>query len=141
MKHLALLVSLLFSVQVHASELASIEEAKLLAKNVMALVGKGDSNKGLQLCKPYLIIPESEFDVMLNNLKMQQPMMEQRFGKTLGVENISEKFVGNSFMRITYVQKFEKHAMRWNFYFYKPKNGWVLDTFNTDDKLQLLFTE
>ena len=141
MKRLVLLVSLLFSFQAHAAELASIEDAKLLAKNVMALVEKGDTNKGLNLLKPYLIIPESEFDVMLNNLKMQQSLIDQRFGKTVGVEYINEKIVGNSFMRITYAQKFEKHAMRWNFYFYKPKNGWVLNTFNTDDKIQLLFTE
>lgn len=141
MKSLILLASLFFTVQAHASELASTEEAKLLVKNVMTLVGNGDTNKGLQLLKPFLIIPESEFDVMLNNLKLQQPMIDQRFGKTVGVENMGEKIVGNSFMRIAYAQKFEKHAMRWNFYFYKPKSGWVLNTFNTDDKLQLLFSE
>ena len=141
MKIIVFTLFLLSSINIHASQLASAKDARNLAKNVMVLVGKGQSNKGLQLFKPYLIIPESEFNVMLNNLKMQQPMIDQRFGKTVGIEYINEEKAGKSFMKITYAQKFEKHAMRWVFYFYKPRNGWVLNTFNTDDKIQLLFSK
>jgi hypothetical protein len=29
--------------------------------------------------------------------------------------------------------------MRWSFYFYRGQNGWVLDTFKTDDDIRQLF--
>ena len=38
-----------------------------------------------------------------------------------------------------YVSKYEKHAMRWLFYLYKSKDGWVINTFNFDDQIQALF--
>ncbi len=107
----------------------------------MAQVAKGKMQEGLQLMKPYLIIPESEFNVMAEQLKMQEPLMKQRFGNTIGVEFVKEEEVGNSLLRIIYIQKFEKHIMRWRFYFYKPRNSWVLNTFFTDDKLQLMFID
>ena len=31
--------------------------------------------------------------------------------------------------------------MRWLFYFYRGENGWVLNTFKTDDDLRLLFPQ
>lgn len=132
---------LLASTNVSAAKLPNIDKAKKLASDVMALVAKGKTDKGLELTKPYLIIPESEFNVMVEQLKMQQPMIDQRFGQTIGVELINEELVGESFLKITYAQKFEKHAMRWLFYFYKSSGGWVLNTFNTDDKIQLLFSK
>jgi|TARA_Y100000296_G_scaffold30684_1_gene35641 hypothetical protein len=42
-------------------------------------------------------------------------------------------------MLVVYIQKFERHMMRWKFYFYNPGGGWVLNTFNTDDKISLMF--
>lgn len=123
----------------YADTLKDKKAAKELTKSVMELVGKGEQEKGLKLIKPYLIIPEHEFDGLLNSLRMQAPAIEQRFGKVLGAEFFKVEEVGESLMLVMYVQKFEKHIMRWNFYFYKPNETWVLNTFNTDDKIQLMF--
>lgn len=139
MKYLMSIMLVIVMFQAQAAQLDSIDAAKSLAKNVMTLVSEGKSPKGLELFKPYLIIPEAEFDVMLNSLRMQQPMIDQRFGNTIGIELVGEEVVGKSFLKITYAQKFERHVMRWVFFFYKPKTGWVLNTFKTDDKIQLLF--
>ena len=139
MKYIYLVILFLTTTVVASKELKSVAEAKNLAKEVMSYVEKGESAKGLLLFKPYLIIPEAEFDVMLNSLKMQQPIMDQRFGKTIGIEYIGEKTVGKSLMKITYAEKFEKHMMRWVFYFYKPKDRWVMNTFTTDDNIKALF--
>jgi len=141
MKRIFLLLTIITSINIHAAQLSSVDEAKKLASDVMNEVGKGNSSKGLELFKPFLIIPESEFNVMLESLQMQQPMIDQRFGRTIGVELINEEMVGKSFMKVVYAQKFEKHAMRWIFYFYRPNNGWVLNTFTTDDKIQYLFSD
>ena len=99
----------------------------------------GKVESGLKLAKPYLIIPDHEFEGVLNNFRMQAPAIEQRFGKTLGVEFSQVQEVGESLFLVMYIQKFEKHVMRWKFYFFKPNSAWVLNTFNTDDQIQLMF--
>ena len=140
MRAIYLVIFIVFSTPSLADTLPSKEAAKELAKSVMDMVVKGKSAEGLDLVKPYLIIPEAEFDVMKNQLAMQTPVIEQRFGKTIGVELADVEEVGKSLMKVMYIQKFEKHLMRWKFYFYKPKDGWILNTFNTDDKIQLMFS-
>lgn len=122
-----------------ANTLKSPAEAKQLTDRIMAKVGEGDLENGLMLAKPYLIIPPAEFDVLIGQIKMQLPAMAQRFGKSIGYEYIREERVGENLLRIIQIHRFEKHAMRWNFYFYRNNTGWVLNTFKFDDDIRQLF--
>jgi hypothetical protein len=122
-----------------ADTLKGPTEARQLTDRVMAKVGGGDIENGIRLTKPFLIIPSSEFEVMLEQLKLQMPAMSQRFGKSIGYEFIREDKVGENLLRIIHVHRFEKHAMRWSFYFYRGKDGWTLNTFKTDDDIRQLF--
>lgn len=139
-KVMAMVFSILATV-VHAATLDSKEAAKELTDQVMAKVGAGDIEGGLILMKPYSIIPESEFTTMIEQTKLQLPMIQGRFGKIVGSEFIKEKSAGNSLLQVVHIQKFEKHIMRWNFTFYCPGEKWVLNTFNFDDKITLMFDE
>jgi hypothetical protein len=94
---------------------------------------------GLKLTKPYLIVPEHEYFALIDQMKMQQPIIDQRFGKTISVEVAAIEEVGESLMLVLFLQKFEKHVLRWKFYFYKPRNEWVLNTFMFDDTIQSMF--
>lgn len=139
MKYIPFILVLLFSNISSSDTLKTKEAAKDLTRSIMTLVGKGEVESGLKLAKPYLIIPDHEFDGVINSLRMQAPVIEQRFGKTLGMEFSQVQEVGESLMLVMYIQKFEKHMMRWKFYYYKPSDSWVLNTFNTDDQIQLMF--
>ena len=131
---------LCLSTIISADTLKNEKQVEKLTKNIMLHVGKGETVKGLDLMAPYLIIPKSEFETTKSQFAMQAPMFENRFGKTLSSEYISTEKVGSSLIKILYIQKFERHIMYWNFYFYKPKNEWVLNTFRSNDSLELLFT-
>lgn len=139
MKYILSFVIFLFCSVSNADMLKDKEAAKDLALSVMKHIGKGNVESGLKLMKPYLIIPDHEFEGALNTFRMQAPAIEQRFGKTLGMEFSHIQEVGESLMLVMYIQKFENHMMRWKFYFYKPNDSWVLNTFNTDDQIQLMF--
>jgi hypothetical protein len=139
MKWIAILVSLLITTTVQAATLESKEAAKKLTDQVMLKVASGDLQGGLLLMKPYTIIPESEFNVMLEQTKLQLPAIQGRFGKTLGAEFLCEKDVGKSLLKIVQIQKFQRHIMRWQFIFYNPDGKWVLNTFNFDDNIRGLF--
>lgn len=139
MRTLIVLLALLMAVNAQAAEFKTKREIKKFTASIMAQVADGKTQEGLELMKPYLIIPESEFTVMKEQLKMQEPIIAERFGQTIGVELVTVEAVGDSLMLIIYLQKFEKHIMRWKFYFYKPGSTWVLNTFYTDDKIRLMF--
>lgn len=141
MKHLILVLILFMTTAANAASLESKDAAKTLTDQIMAKVASGDIEKGLLLMKPYLIIPESEFNVLLEQTKLQLPVMQGRFGKVVGAEFIKEKTVGKSLLQIVQIQKFEKHIMRWNFIFYSPNGKWVLNTFNFDDNIRSMFDE
>jgi hypothetical protein len=136
---LAVAVLLVLSTSAFAATLKDAGEARKLSDQVMAKVAAGDTEAALRLTKPYLIIPDSEFETMVGQMKLQAPVMAARFGSTIGAEFVRQDAIGDSLFRVTYIQKFEKHPMRWVFYFYKGKEGWVLNTFRTDDVIQQLF--
>lgn len=123
-----------------AESFSSIAAAKEFTNNVMTKVSTGDIQGGLKMIKPYSVIPSAEFDAMVGQSALQLPVITQRFGGPLGQEFISEAKVGDSLVKLIYLQKYERHAMRWNFYLYKGGSGWVINTFNFDDRIHELFT-
>jgi hypothetical protein len=133
------ILSISLCANAQADTLKEPGEARRLTDQVMDKVGQGDVEGGLRILKPYLIIPPAEFDVMLGQIRMQLPAMSQRFGKSIGAEFIREDKIGDNLLRIVHIHRFERHAMRWSFYFYRGQNGWVLDTFKTDDDIRQLF--
>mgnify|MGYP006183384685 CR=1 FL=1 len=139
MKYILSFLLILLCSATNADTLKDKNAAKDLVSSIMSHVGKGDVETGLKLAKPYLSIPEHEFEGVVNSFRMQAPAIEQRFGKTLGSEFSHIQEVGTSLMLIMYIQKFETHVMRWKFYFYKPNESWILNTFNFDDKINLMF--
>jgi len=117
------------------------ESAKKLTDQVLSKASIGKLEDGLALLKPYVTIPETEFGVLVEQVKLRVAATIGGFGKILGFELISQKEVGKSLLRIVQIQKYEKHVLRWEFIFYNPGNGWVLNAFVTDDKVQTLFDD
>lgn len=138
--------SLLFTVALTAVSHAAWAEtlpspvaAKELTNKVMARVASGDLEGGIRLLKPYATVPEAEIESAIGQAKLQLPAMSQRFGKSIGRELLREDRAGDSLVRLIYLHKFERHAMRWTFIFYRGSTGWVLNTFYFDDNVRALF--
>ena len=122
-----------------AQGLATFDELRKVTDGVMLQVGSGDIEGGFKNFKHLTIIPEAEFEALVAKSKAFLPMMALRFGGSIGHEFLKEEKLGNSLVRLVYINKFEKHAMVWNFYCYKGKNGWVINTFKFDDNWPGLF--
>lgn len=123
----------------YAETLKDPAAARQLTDRIMAKVGIGEIDAALVLMKPYIVIPDVELEAVRNQVSMQLPLMNQRFGKSIGYEFISEDKEGASLLRIVHVHKFERTAMRWVFYFYRNNDGWVLNSFTFDDAIQAMF--
>jgi hypothetical protein len=70
----------------------------------------------------------------LEVLRRQTEAVLPLFGNVLGWELIVEEHFGNSLVRMVYLLKAEKHALTWEFYFYKPADKWFASQVTFDDQ-------
>ena len=136
---IALMLFMVATANAQAESLASTGEVKKFVELVMADIGSGDFNKGLEKVRPYIALPEAQYDEMMKKMKSQLPTIARYLGKTVGVEFIKEETAGDSLMRVSYIQKFEQAPFRWVFYFYKTRDGWALTAIKFDEKISSLF--
>ena len=129
-----------FSSAPSADTLKSESDLRPLADRIMAVVVKDGISAAFETMKAYTVVPESEFQSMALASKSQRDQFGGRYGKTIGFEFIGLKKVGESLVRLTYIEKTEKHALPWTFYFYKTATGWVLNSFQWHDRLPQVFS-
>src|SRR3546814_5498120 len=81
--------------------------------------------------KNYSVLPGDDVDRGLQASRQQRaaPLFAQRFGATVGSEFIGRKKLGQSMLRLTYIERTQKQPLPWAFYFYLTSNGWVLSEF------------
>jgi hypothetical protein len=68
-------------------------------------------------------------------LKSKIKMAMELYGSPLGFEKIHEEDLSPSLKRLVYLQKFEQYPVVWEFYFYKPKDTWIINTLNFQDQI------
>ena len=122
-----------------AQPVATPEDLRRLTEQIMDKVDSGDVDDAFRLLRPRTIIGESEFDALAAQAKLQVALVGQKFGGNLGHELIRQDRVGESLVRYVYLDKFDRYALRWVFYGYKGKGGWIIHTFRLDDQLPAIF--
>ena len=139
----SLLLAVLLAVAalpVQADTFKDEADLRQFGERVMASVARGDLDGAFAAMKPYIVVSEAEFDAAVLQSRAQRQQFQARYGRTLGYELIDEKRLGSSLVRLTYIEKTEKHALPWRMYFYKAPAGWVLNSFVWNDQLPQLFS-
>lgn len=131
---LGVLVAIVLSETAFADFLKT-EELQSFSEKVMAKVGKGDLDGAFLAMKPYIVIPDAEYETLAVNTRAQRSLAGTRYGSTIGYECLGRETLGLSLAKVTCIEKTEKHALPWRFYFYKAPGGWVLNSFNWSDRL------
>ncbi len=135
---LSILIFFLFG-HAHANSLKDIDGVKHSAKVAMQKVEKGKISELFDSLKPIWPIPEAEINVAKDQTITTRKMVDDRFGKSVGIQHVSTETIADTIIKIVYLEKFQRHAIRWTFFYYKPDNEWFLNTFEWDDKMRLLF--
>ena len=105
----------------------------------MQQIVAGKIEAGFRIIEPYFPIPESEISVLEIQAVKQIGMVGQRFGNPIGYELVKKEEVNDVLIKYTYLEKFDRHTLRWIFIFYKPKDKWLMNSFTWDDSIQSLF--
>lgn len=118
--------------------LETTADARRLSDQAVALFKAEKFPEAYALLKPHWPLPQVEIDSMANQTDTQWPMVRQRFGASLATEFVTERKGGSSLVQFTYLQKFERHGVRWTFLYYKPADRWLVNSVAWDDDIDLL---
>lgn len=130
---------LFLSFQANADSFANLTEARKLADSAVALFKDEKMVEGYNALKPFWPLAPVEIDSLANQTATQWPLVKQRFGTSLSTEFIVETKAGQSLAQLVYLHKFERHALRWVFAFYKSADKWLINSVSFDDSIgQLL---
>ena len=122
-----------------ADTLKTDADLRPFSDRVMAGVAGAGIAAGIAVMRPYVVMPEVELQKALLTLQSQREAYPERFGKTVGFEFIGQKKLGESLVRLAYIEKTERRALPWLFHFYRTRNGWVLESFLCNDQASQLF--
>lgn len=139
MKKLLLSLLCLVSCATFAEGFKTEAEAREFSDKMMDQFINKKFQQGLDAAKPYWPLPDVEIDGLANQIAQQWPIVDQRFGQAIEAEFISEKRIGNSFLRYYYLHKFENHAIYWQIDFYKPREDWKINSILFLDTLETLY--
>ncbi|MFA5339396.1 MAG: hypothetical protein WC317_04495 [Candidatus Omnitrophota bacterium] len=143
LKYLILAIMFVFShvSLISAATVPDESAAKELANKIMQQVAAGNLGAAFKEMKPYVVISESEFDSAALQSKAQREQYGTRYGAAVSYEFIDSKKVGTSLLRLRYLEKTNRHAIPWVFYFFKTPEGWILNAFSWKDTFQEMFSE
>jgi len=125
--------------KLHAQAFPTKQDCKAKTEEFMKLAGAGKVDEALERMEPYWVFSATEWTQVQLQTTKQMALVEPRFGKTLGYELVREEMVKDTILRLTYIQKQERHLIRWKFVFYKPDDKWLLNVLAWDDELEALF--
>ncbi len=140
MKKIFILIAILGVINLSAKQvLTSDMDTKLLVQKSAEAFGKGDYEKAINVLREYWPLPAAEVDNLIYQTKSQLELLKNRFGKKVGHDFVKTEKIGDSFIKHIYIAKFEHHALRLSYVFYKPENEWKVNSLHWDDKVKLLF--
>ena len=127
--------------QAPSPKIKTEEAAKALVESAMKKFISEDYKGGIDLLIPYWKVSKNELDTMVMQTITSRVTVKARYGASIGYEFISQKMIGQSFLKFTYIEKLENTAIRYTFVFYRPSDSWEMQNLFWDDKVALLFTE
>jgi hypothetical protein len=132
---LSLCACLLFNV-CHAQQkfLKTADEARALSKKSVELFQQSKVGESFDAIKTYWPLPDNEIDMLSGKTLSSMNLIGTRFGKIDNFVKVKEETITDTAIRETYLLKYEFHALRFVYTYYKSSKGWILNGFSWDDK-------
>ncbi|WPD24970.1 MAG: hypothetical protein SD837_10465 [Candidatus Electrothrix scaldis] len=130
--------------KITADAAAQVEfEGELVELSTSIIKAVSDNNvpMALDIIEKYSPLPEEEFKLVRQLTIEQLNMIKPRFGEYVGYEFINSKKIGTAIVRHDCIVKCQNHILRWEFFYYKPKDKWFLNTFKWDDQIRAIQTD
>ena len=114
--------------------LKSADDTKALTLKAVVYFKDAKIPELINILKPYWPLPQEEMDGMEEKTIDLLNLIEERYGKYQSYVKVKEETIIETGIRETYLVKYEFHALRLEFTYYKNNSGWILNGFSWDDK-------
>lgn len=122
-----------------AQAVASMDAAMTLSDRMMRSIEAGNTREALTLGQPHAAITAEQIEALIQQVEQQKPIMDDRYGASVDYELIRNDTIHDSLIRAIFLHRFERHAVVWQFLWYRGKDGWVLSNISYTDQLPQLF--
>lgn len=119
--------------------MASMDEAMALSNRMMKGIVGGDAREAIELGLPHSTIPAEQGEGLIQQIEQQKPTIDAGYGASVDYELVRNDTIHDSLIRAVFLHRFERHAMVWQFVWYRGKGGWVLSGLKYSADLPLLF--
>jgi len=113
--------------------LKDVHETQQLSQQIVELFSKNKISQSFNQLALYWPLPESEIEQIKDKTIKYLNIVEQRFGKSIGILKVKNEAISDIAIRETYLIRYEITAIRVMFTYYKGNNGWIINTFKWDD--------
>ena len=110
-----------------------------IADAVAKKIQVGDVEGVYDILKDHWVLPTEELTLLTRQHVQWHQVISPRFGKVVGVEFLGKEQIGKSFVRFSYLEKFERHAVLWVLDFYYCEGKWKLNNIMASDEVSRLF--
>ena len=118
----------------------SMEEARHFADSLMQKMGNDEMAGAFEIIAENLPLAPNDMR-QLQAKAMEMRAQASAAGKLVGSQYVRRELVADVFMRLTYVQKFERTGVVWHIIFYKPQERWQLHGFQWQANPGVLFDQ
>jgi len=119
--------------------LATVAEARSLCDDAMGALHEGDADRAFDRLETHWAFSPDEMTELQAELGRTRAVVAERYGDALDYRLVREDTVGDVLARFVYLERFERHGLRWRFTFYEGGSGWGLNDVYFDDEIEALF--
>ena len=119
--------------------LKSEADAMRLCETFLDDVMAGRYEHAFAVVRPHFPITEERFQHLKQETQRQHGLAELPFGKPIGHVLVESQSVHETALRYRFVEKFDLDLVYWDFVFYQPREGWLLNGVGFDDQVESLF--
>jgi hypothetical protein len=116
--------TLLFATSAFAAGALS-EEAVALADSAMKKIVLDDLEGAIEMLRLHSSIEWGELNIGTKRVVDAFRARPGGFGEPLGDAYVTQESFGETVLRVTFIQKFKRKPLRWDFFFCKPEQEWL----------------
>ena len=111
-------------------------QTQQFSKKISELFQKNKIGEAFKELAPYWPIPQTEIESFEEKTIKYLNLIDDRFGKPIGILKIKDEVIGEIAVRETYLVRYKNSAIRLIFTYYKNDEGWILNAFKWDDSFE-----
>lgn len=132
---------LLLGVFAQAKTTNSTKDLKTVLTQFVDAAGAGGVQQAYTKLREYFPVEQTSYDKMTVDFKSELEKYASKYGKYEGQKIVTDKSMGDDLQRVTFMMKYSKHPVMVDFYLFKTKAGWVVDSMYWNNSTKSFFTE